>query len=267
MPKTKFPPLSNASLTTLASCQRRFYLRYLSELGWPLMARGDVQAAEESEQLGKWFHLAVEQRAWGQDVTELLNRSPRLHGWWLGFLKNRFDRPKGEVWHEARLTFAFGGERIMVVMDRLQHLDGKWIIWDWKTGRSFDRERLATSWQTRLYRFALAHAGEIFHHGTPIAPEAITMTYWSAEHDQLEHFPYDAAQYAEDTVAIQAAIAELHAAEAAGFPATGKPFACQAKHSPCPFVPLCFAGDLPAGDADAEVALPDPLDEDDDPFI
>lgn len=267
MLKTKLPPLSNASITAFDHCQRQYALRYLSELGWPLIPRGDVLAAEEAEQLGKWFHLAVEQRALGQDITALLNQHPKLHAWWLGFLKNRYDKPKGRVWHEARLNFPFAGEQVMVVMDRLQVVDGAWTIWDWKTGRRFERELLAQSWQTRLYRFGLAHAGQIFNDGAPVPAEAITMTYWSAEHDRLEQFPYDQDQYRADAAAVESLIGKLHAAQETGFPPTGKPLACHAKGQPCSFVPLCFEGEVPAELAELD-ELPETPDLDEDaPFI
>ncbi|MBC7545521.1 MAG: PD-(D/E)XK nuclease family protein [Candidatus Sericytochromatia bacterium] len=269
MNATRLPPLSYSNLTTFAACQKQYELRYLSALGWPLIPAGDAVASEEAEHLGNLFHLAVEQRANDQDVSLLLNESPKLHAWWLAFLRNRFDRPQGHVWHEARLGLPFGDERILVVMDRLQNIDGQWTVWDWKTGRQFQREALGKSWQTRLYRFALAQAGQIFNAGEPIPPAAITMAYWSAEHDRIERFPYDAEAYAADGQAILLAIGKLHVARTAGFPMTGLGTACDAKGRPCSFVPLCL-GTTGANDLMAETWEPDgdPVREpDDDPFV
>lgn len=264
----KLPPLSASNLSAFQVCQKQYELRYLSELGWPLIPDGDALASEEAERLGQLFHLAVEQRAHGQDVTALLDESPKLHAWWLRFMQKRYHDPAGKVWHEARLMFPFEGERILVVMDRLQFHDGVWTIWDWKTGRRFEREALANTWQTRLYRFALAEAGTIYNEGRPIAPEAIRMVYWGAEHDRQEIFPYDAASHATDAAAVRAVIGELRAAREAGFPMTGLPQACHAQGRPCAFVPLCRgAGHAQLSDDVWETDETAPLVTDDNPFV
>jgi hypothetical protein len=263
----KLPPLSYSNLTSFATCQKQYELRYISELGWPLIPDGDAMASEEAERLGQLFHLAVEQRSHGQDVTALLDESPKLHAWWLRFMQKRFHDPAGKVWHEARLMFPFADERVLVVMDRLQHHDGQWTIWDWKTGRRFERDDLAATWQTQLDRFALAEAGQIYNGGQPIPTEAIRMVYWSAEHDRQEVFPYDAASFAADRERVRQAIAELHAARTAGFPMTGQPLACHAKGRPCAFVPVCLgAGHSLLTDDVWETDEPATL-VDDDPFV
>jgi hypothetical protein len=264
----KLPPLSYSNLSAFNTCQKQYELRYISELGWPLIPDGDALASEEAERLGQLFHLAVEQRSHGQDVTALLDESPKLHAWWLRFMQKRFHDPAGRVWHEARLMFPYEGERVLVVLDRLQFHDGVWTIWDWKTGRHFERASLANTWQTRLYRFALAEAGRIYNDNEPIAPEAIRMVYWSAEHDRQEIFPYDAASLAADEAVIRAVIAELRAARDVGFPMTGKPQACHAKGRPCAFVLVCLgAGSSQASDEAWETDEPALLVDDDDPFV
>ena len=267
MPTANLPLLSFSSITSFSTCQRRYALRYRSELGWPLLPAGDAVASEEREELGQLFHLAVEQRMRGQNVTDLLNQSPELHGWWLGFLRHRFDRPDGEVWHEARLQFVYAGVRWQVVLDRLQHIQDKWLIWDWKTGRRFERAELADNWQTRLYRFAVAHAGSHFTRGTPIPPAAVTMVYWSAAHDTVERFPYDEAAYEADGLALAEMAETFRAAEAAGFPPTGLGIACQAKGRPCPYVPLCLSMPTDASDEAWEAEDGEPEDEEEDPFV
>jgi hypothetical protein len=264
----KLPPLSYSNLSSFETCQKQYELRYISELGWPLIPDGDALASEEAERLGQLFHLAVEQRSHGQDVTALLDESPKLHAWWLRFMQKRFHDPAGDVWHEARLKFPFAGESVLVVMDRLQHHDGIWTIWDWKTGRRFEREDMAGSWQTRLYRFALAEAGQVYNGGQRIPPEAIRMVYWSAEHDRQEIFTYDAATYAADGERVRLAIAGLRAAREAGFPMTGQPQACHARGRACSFVPVCLgAGYSQPTDDVWETDEPTALVDDDDPFV
>jgi hypothetical protein len=264
----KLPPLSNANLSAFETCQKQYELRYLSELGWPLIPVGDAVASEEAERLGQLFHLAVEQRSHGQDVTALLDESPKLHAWWLRFMQKRFHDPAGTVWHEARLLLPYAGERVLAVMDRLQCHDGQWTIWDWKTGRRFERESLARSAQTLLYPFALAEAGHIYNGGQAIPPEAIRMVYWSAEHDRQEIFTYDAAAFATAGERIRATIAALHTAREAGFGMTGKPKACHAKGRPCAFVPLCLgAGASQTTDEAWESEDVPALVADDDPFV
>lgn len=200
--RAETPRISQHSLGDLEACRRRFALKYKASRYWPgpLPADTDIEASG-AIRTGQLFHRMVQQQALGLDATSVLaaelERLPRLAVLWRMFAASPHARPKGEVHTEAPLHFTFHGAPFMVRFDRLVHEGDSWEILDWKTGKT-TRTRLEASYQTKLYRFALVEAGEVYNAGRKILPEQVRMTFWDVQRGRPEEFGYDAATFAAD---------------------------------------------------------------------
>lgn len=196
------PRISQHSLGDFKACKRRFALKYKASRYWPGPQPADTNPdAMAAIRTGQLFHRMVQQHAMGLDVTSVLaaegDRLPKLGHLWKLFAASPQARPKGEVFTEAPLHFTFEGAPFMVRFDRLVRDGAGWEILDWKTGKA-TRARLEASYQTKLYRFALVTAGEVYNEGQPITPEHVRMTYWDVQQSCPEEFPYDRASFEAD---------------------------------------------------------------------
>jgi CRISPR/Cas system-associated exonuclease Cas4 (RecB family) len=223
---------SQASLQDYADCPRRFQLRYVLDVRWPADRDGPVAEWERKAQLGAAFHRLVHQHTVGipEEALSAAINADKLHPsdavhplgelrrWWLNYLHMPPDTPGTLRRSELRLTTPVAGCRLMARYDLLAIEPGQKVaIVDWKTNEKRPpRAWLEDRWQTRVYRYVLVQAGahlnahELHPQGVQWAPEQIELIYWFASYPaQPERFPYDDGQYAEDELAIEAAIAEI----------------------------------------------------------
>lgn len=206
--------LSAHALDELYRCPRKFALRYLHGAFWP-----GTPPEERDEPVGiavgQAFHLVVQVAALGLDpepsLDALADAEGRLQKLWRAFERSPHREPPAgaRVWTEQQLNFFLGGMPFNVRYDRLQHHEGRWTILDWKTGRI--DERVAGSWQTRLYRLALVEAGAALGLG-PVLPEDVTLLYWEVERGEAYALPYDAASHEADRQALLAEVARVRTA-------------------------------------------------------
>lgn len=259
------PRLSQHSLGDYAECPRRFALKYKASRYWPgpQAADSDPEAAA-AIRTGQLFHRMVQQQALGLDVTHVLaaeaERLPRLALLWRMFAASPHARPKGEIFTEAPLHFAFAGAPFMVRFDRLVRDGDTWEILDWKTGKT-NRSKLEGSFQTKLYRFALVEAGAVYQDRRAIAPEQVRMTYWDVQRSRPEEFPYDRTSFESDRAEFsQLAQAVLRPfdetfSDDPAFPRTPNRLACER----CPFDSYCHPMDRAPKEPTAPAQLRLPL--------
>lgn len=231
------PRLSAHSLRDLSECKRRFALRYRVNRYWPGPQARDLDLeTRRTIRTGQVFHLIVQQHSMGLDVRCVLEAEaenlPKLATLWRMFEASTHARVRDPFWTEAPLHFTFEGIPFLVRFDRLYREGDAWEILDWKTGKE-GRAQLERSWQTRLYRFALAEAGQALNAGTPIRPDAIRMTYWDVTRSRPESFDYDGAAFEADRKEFASLAKEAkrpfdeHLPDDPNFPRTSKVQACE----------------------------------------
>jgi len=242
------PRLSAYSLGVYQDCPRKYALRYRQNRYWPA-PEGKVQDVDSRKRLerGQRFHALVQAHQEGLPIDPILSamaaEDEAIASLWAAFLAHADSRPKGEVWSEVPLHFFVKDVPVMARFDRIVRHDGHWTILDWKTGGSL--ETLSESWQTKLYPFALAHAGHVLNEGEPLPPEAITLRYWVWKGDRVEplSISYSAERYASDLATFEQQAGIVSAPlDDANFPGHGPGSrAC----SRCQFLTLCHPMPLP----------------------
>lgn len=233
---------SQSSLKDYRECARRFQLRYLERLAWPVPQSADALEAERRLRLGQDFHRLVRRHQAGlpaADLTRLAAGDVDLDRWWRDYLASPYASPAGPV-RRAELTLSapLAGYRLEAQYDLVVGTPGgDWLIVDWKTEQSRPRrEALQGRLQTVVYRFLLALSGATLNAGQPIAPERISMVYWFAPFPlQPELYPYGDAQYAADGRALSALIEEIAARPEGDWPQTAEERSCRF----CAYRSLC----------------------------
>jgi len=238
---------SQGSLQDYVDCPRRFQLRYLLRLAWPAV---EVEPALENErhlQQGAAFHRLVHQHILGLSMERLSSMvtDKDLSRWWHNYLESAPADPAGLRYPEVALSAPVSGHRLVAKYDLIAVGPGqRSTILDWKTSRKRPRRQwLAKSLQTRVYPYLLVRAGSHLNEGTPFQPEQVEMIYWFANFpEDPESFPYDAAQYDEDSDYLASLIEEIKSAgQPPGdddFPLTTQERRCRY----CPYRSLCRRG-------------------------
>lgn len=232
---------SQSSLSAFDACRRRFLLRYVRRLEWPA-ALTITDQWEEAMQRGKTFHHWAQQEALGLDVEEMVDHcgDERLQRWWCNFREQPpTGIPRGTTFAEVQLTVPLGDYWLLARFDRVVvGEDGRAVILDWKTGQKRPEQQVhAASWQTLVYRYVLAEAGQVLNGGAPIAPEQIFLIYWHAQYPQeLRPIGYSREEHQKARETLIEKISRIVALEGeAGFPKTPDPDECRR----CPFRSFC----------------------------
>ena len=177
--------LSQAHLTLLESCPRRFQYIFNQSLAVP-----PKQEGQEAALWGSQFHLLMQQQALGipidvmsgahgdmlTKVEALRHQAPQL------FHPGPDERLRQS---EHQRTLAFNGYLFTVIYDLVVLTDSSGLIVDWKTYlKPPPQKYLAHDWQTRLYLYVLSETSHL-------SPERLTMSYWFVRHrnEQGEDLP------------------------------------------------------------------------------
>ncbi len=200
-------PLSRSKLADFLGCRRRFQLRYIERLAWPippLEGRG-----EEARGLGQRFHQILHRHFLGLVVGEEVNEDPRLRQWWERFKNQGPALPPGEQLPELTMTIPIGRHLLTGRFDLL--LLGEEIahVYDWKTDKQPRAQtELEADLQTRLYLALIAEGSQAM--GRPIRPEQIFLTYWYVnEPTSSVTFRYSQPWHARNWTYLQELIADL----------------------------------------------------------
>jgi hypothetical protein len=205
--------LSQSSLQDYIDCAQRFKLRYLDRLSYPAVETEPTLENEKHQQEGEYFHRLVQQHLIGipaEQIAKFAN-TMNLQRWWENFQNSKDlaglrdasangSKVIGRLYPEATLSAPLGKYRLLAKYDLIAMLDGKAIIYDWKTYRKRPRnEWLSARMQTRVYRALLVNAGAHLNNGKPFEPEQIEMIYWFADFpEDSARFPYTTPQFKRD---------------------------------------------------------------------
>ena len=243
---------SQTGLQDLVDCRRRFQLRHLDELAWPAIESEPVVENEKRMRAGAQFHKLAHQYILGIPVERLtaLAGDEQLGNWWAAFLQSGLADQEGRKYPEKLLSSTVAGHRLVAKYDLLLADDGKWRIYDWKTGKyTPKRETLERRMQSIIYPLVLATAGDSLNEGNPIQPSQIEMVYWYAEEPgQPITLPYSEEQYARDRAYIETTIEELKLLQVEDFTLTEDERRCKY----CVYRSLCGRGEE-AGSGEYEV--------------
>jgi hypothetical protein len=267
--------ISAGALAARDRCQRMFALQYGERLYWP----GPERETGPEVARGRLFHLLVQRHRLGLAVDP----PPEVADLWGRFLESPFAEPAGppstdspvRVWTEQELKVlvdpppprmapkgwvATRNNRVPFVVrfDEIRLSGDDWLILDWKTG-AVRPEALGASWQTRLYRFALAKAGRFLrvgdrspgtgHAPPPPDPDRITLVYWLVADGMPLEFRYSAGEFEQDA-RLFCDVAQAARTPLAALPGPDDPEACRA----CRFDSYCHPRPRVA-----PIALPQPV--------
>jgi CRISPR/Cas system-associated exonuclease Cas4 (RecB family) len=255
---------SQSSLQAYTSCPRRFQLRYVLGLKWPVARVDSSLDWERRARLGEVFHRLVQQHLLGIEPVKLraVAEQAGLTQSWDAYIASPPHDIPGTRWVELGLRVPVGGYVLsarydLVAIEAAQRA----VIVDWKTAtRLPGRTQLAARMQTLVYRYVLAEAGAQVNGGERLAPEQIELLYWFAgQPGQQTRLTYDAAEHAAAGQRIRSLVAEITGVDAPNWPQAPQASAC----SGCPYQTLCGreAGLLAEAETedelDAELVMPD----------
>ncbi|MCK6579644.1 MAG: PD-(D/E)XK nuclease family protein [Anaerolineae bacterium] len=206
---------SQSALQDYADCHRRFFLRWVTRRRYPAPESEPMRAFEARMELGERFHQIIEAHLAGVPAEALraaLDGDETLAGWFERCLKTALTDLPQQQRAEITLSMPLADRRLVAKFDLLAIQPGaRAMILDWKTApRISNRNELAGRWQTLLYPYVLAKAGDYLNGGQPFAPEQINLVYWFAEApDQPVIFAYDAAAHARAESRLNDLVTEL----------------------------------------------------------
>ncbi len=214
---------SQSSLQDYADCARRFQLRYVQNVRWPMPQTAQRDDHEDAARQGSVFHQLVQQHTLGlpEQVLDALAAEGYLRRWWQVYRAALPELPP--VRHaEVRLVVPLGPlldeackpqhYRLAAQYDLLAvELGQRAMIVDWKTGSTrLSHSWLEQRWQTLVYRYVLVEAGREINGGAPFRPEQVEMAYWLVNFaGQVERFPYDEAQHRAAAQTLTATLNEM----------------------------------------------------------
>ena len=188
--------LTRAKISDFLACSRRFQLRYLEQVPWPIVSQDPE--SERSMELGQQFHALLHRHFLGIPPKEEDFADPDLEHWW-GLFKSFEPRiPDGRAEAELTLTVPIGGLSLTGRFDLLIDSGEMIHIYDWKTfGRARTREQLRQDLQSRIYLAMVAQSGEVL--GRRIKSEEIVLTYWFVSDPPVEVIlPYGRREHLEN---------------------------------------------------------------------
>jgi hypothetical protein len=177
--------LSRQKLKTFLTCQRRFQLRYLRRLPWPVTPL--PEPVEQRLQQGQDFHQLLERHFLGLTITSATIPDGQVRQWWQAFEAHSPVKELPDNAHflpETGLTVPLGSHLLygrfdLLIMGKDENNQPFAHIFDWKSGRPATLDELNGRWQTRLYLALLAEGGSAFWpQDVQLAPEQISLTYW-----------------------------------------------------------------------------------------
>ncbi|EKV03941.1 hypothetical protein Lepto7375DRAFT_6262 [Leptolyngbya sp. PCC 7375] len=164
--------LSQAHLTLLESCPRRFQFIFDQSLAVPPTPDG-----QDAALWGNQFHLLMQQQALGLPIdvmaaanADMTAKIEALRGLAPHLFQPDPDEQLRQSEHQR--TLALNGYIFTVIYDLVVLTEQSGLIVDWKTYlKPPPRMRLAQDWQTRLYLYVLTET-------SGLRPEQVTMVYW-----------------------------------------------------------------------------------------
>lgn len=198
---------SRYKLQAFLACQRRFQLRYVEALSWPIAPQqaGQAEALAEGEQ----FHRLLERHFLGLSTDAAALPNP-LRTWWQTWQGHAPTLPVGRYLPEFRLTVPIGQHLLLGRFDLLIIGDNTAHIYDWKTERKpRSAAALRHDLQTRLY-LALLAEGATAIQPRPIPPENIHLTYWFVQKPEASvTFDYSGVEHAQNWADLNTVVTQI----------------------------------------------------------
>ncbi len=162
--------ISQSTLNLWQTCPRKFQHQVLDKLHLP-------SGSNTKMELGSRFHLLMQQRELGLDITNLAASDMQLQSWIRAFEHNPPIMIKGDRYPEHLRSYKPPSQDTYIltaIYDLLILGTNQAQILDWKThNQPIAPDLLQTNWQTRLYLYILAAT-------TNYLPEQLSMSYWFA---------------------------------------------------------------------------------------
>lgn len=175
---------SRYKLTTFLACQRRFQLRYVHEMPWPVEPADE--AWREASRRGRIFHRLLHRHFLDLPVDEPVADDLTLQRWWQTFQEQGPSIPFGKRRPEETLTVPIDDHLLSGRFDLLVLSGERAHIFDWKTeGRPRGAAAMRDDWQTVLYLALLVEGGRaLWPGGRPLDPKNVDLTYWFVQAPQ-----------------------------------------------------------------------------------
>lgn len=252
---------SAKNLQSYADCPRRFQLRYMQRWQPPGMTAretNDELAYELRMRQGARLHelAKLAQQGIPQDLLKSAIQDDDVARWFDELLASGLNDLPGTRLPEKRLQTSLNGRQLVAQVDLLAfEPGGELVVVDWKTGNyAPDRETLRQRWQTIVYLYVAAKAGEHLV-GAPLPAERIRLDYvYLARGGGRISFAYSSEQMRADEERLGGLMDEIQMAS--DFPLTPDERHCRF----CAFRVHCERGE--AGSLD-EIDFDD-VDEEDD---
>lgn len=210
--------LSRYRLEQFLVCRRRFQLRFVTALPWPLWP--ETPARQRAREVGDQFHRLLERHFLGLDpLAAAPSADAELKALWERFRRLGPRLPAGKRLAEYALTVPVGEAFLTGRFDLLVVDETRAHIYDWKTESEPRPEAsLRADLQTRLY-LALAVAGgpALTTDKRGVDPDALRITYWYVRAPEASvTLPYGEEAHRRNWVALEALVAELIAQHRSG---------------------------------------------------
>ncbi len=161
--------ISQSTLNLWHTCPRKFQHQVLDSLHLPSGSNAQMEQ-------GSRFHLLMQQRELGLDISDLAASDPQLQNWIRGYETNPPLMILGDRYPEHTRTFKLQPYNYILtaIYDLLILGIDQAQILDWKThNQPLAPAILQSHWQTRLYLYLLAATSNYL-------PSEISMSYWFA---------------------------------------------------------------------------------------
>lgn len=171
--------LSRYQLAAFLACRRRFQLRYLQQMPWPVLPQ--INGRQKAQQRGNQFHFMLQRYFLELPFAEAqLEGDDKLAVWWRTFQRQAPQLPAGTVLTEYALTVPIRQQFLTGRFDLLVVNGAQVHIFDWKTeARPRTAAVLQDDLQTLLYFAMVTEGWHAFSPlATPIDPDQVRLTYW-----------------------------------------------------------------------------------------
>jgi CRISPR/Cas system-associated exonuclease Cas4 (RecB family) len=200
----KISQVSQSTLNLWQICPRKFEHQVLDNLHLP----SEFNAKMEQ---GSRFHLLMQQKELGLDITNLAASDRQLQNWIGAFDRNPPVMIEGDRYSEHLRTHRLHTYILTAIYDLLILGTNQAQILDWKThNHPISALILQSNWQTRLYLYILAAT-------TDYLPEQLSMSYWFANTGTTVAIAYNSQDRHETHQELTQILSEMSESEASNY--------------------------------------------------
>ena len=198
--------VSQSTLNLWQTCPRKFQHQVLDSLHLPSGSNAKME-------LGSRFHLLMQQREMGLDITDLAASDPQLQTWIGTYNQNPPLMILGNRYPEHTRTYKLQPYNFILaaIYDLLILGKDQAQILDWKThSKPLSLAILQSHWQTRLYLYILAAT-------TNYLPEQLTFSYWFANTGTTVAIAYNSQDHDQTAQELSQILSSMAESEQANY--------------------------------------------------